>query len=193
MWSSLLLGILHSNSTAIGHFVENPGTDRGVADSHLIFTPLFSLIIGKTAPCCIPFMFLARNVGFLKYFQFQQIPNFLVASPMIILCISGISTFIQSLITATREKPKARGKGTTGEQKALIPHFGLLAFLTIYTLLMVHVQIIARLFSFQPSVYWILADLYSKSSPLTRRVIAGYSLSCTVIGSILFMNFYPPA
>lgn len=74
-----------------------------------------------------------------------------------------------------------------------MPHFVLLFALLLYTLAVAHVQIMARLFSFQPVIYWSLAHFYITGSQLFKKLIAGYCLLSTLVGTILYMNFYPPA
>lgn len=78
-------------------------------------------------------------------------------------------------------------------QDLVLPHVILMLFMLLYTAIMVHVQIIARLFSFQPLLYWALAHFYLDGSPRTRTAIVWYALGYAAVGSILFANFYPPA
>lgn len=42
------------------------------------------------------FLFNARGVGFLQYFQLKQLPNFLLASPILSLAVSSIIYYAKS-------------------------------------------------------------------------------------------------
>jgi phosphatidylinositol glycan class V len=120
------------------------------------------------------------NVGAFKYYTLSQIPNFLIASPMIALSIYGLYSNSNILLFRTK-------------QRLLIPYYFLWLALFLFSLVFVHIQVINRLFSFLPPVFWTMSQLYRKSNQFQRRVyiiIMGIYYS-----SIPFMIacFYPPA
>ncbi len=129
------------------------------------------------------------NVGFLQYYSLNQIPNFLIAAPIILLSIHGISSYVTSdikgFVTLRRAKP--------GQNKffspLLLPHVYLWLFMTLYVLLFAHVQIMTRLFTFLPIVYWYMAHLLIGGKFNIIPVIGCYS----IISAVLFASFYPPA
>lgn len=137
------------------------------------------------------------NVGFLKYYTLGQLPNFLIATPMILFTLTACWSYFRSdwkrSLTLGGLHEKHRADPGFLHQDVLFPHFVLLLTLLIYTLCIVHVQIIARLFSFQPVIYWSLAHFYTVGTQRVRSLIAGYCLLSALIGTILFMNNYPPA
>ena len=82
----------------------------------------------------------------------------------------------------------------------ILPHMVLLAVMLLINFFYSHVQIIARLFSFMPCVYWCMALIYQSLdtsqkwySGYLKRSILIYCLVQVVVGSILFMNHMPPA
>ena len=103
------------------------------------------------------------NVGFLRYFTLGNIPNFLLAIPMIIALY-----LLHHLIRIHDPKRLFFLRNTVNHAKhslflnqdQLVPHVLLLSFMLVYTVLVAHVQIITRLFSFMPIIPWYLAHLY---------------------------------
>mgnify|MGYP002787071041 FL=1 len=117
------------------------------------------------------------DVGFLKYYTVNQIPNFVLAVPLTVLLLKGIYRQVKGdpigFVTFSRRDP-------------LAPHYYHLLFMIVYTWLFCHVQIINRLFTFMPVVYWIAAEI----CPDGNLYLFGlYS----ILNACLFANFYPPA
>lgn len=106
------------------------------------------------------------NVGFLKYWSVNNIFNFVIASPMLILLYKSISS--------TRD---LKLKVIT------ILHLILCVFF-------IHVQIVLRISSFIPITYWYLSDLIMKGrgSQWILYLVIWIPLQAT-----LFSSFLPPA
>lgn len=83
----------------------------------------------------------------------------------------------------------------------LLPFIYLWAVLLLYSITSMHIQVITRFFSSQPTVYWFVAHLFMRSiskeaSKLDK--ILGYGVMVYFVlyggsGIILFANFFPPA
>lgn len=133
-------------------------------------------------------------MGLFKYYTLAQLPNFAIAAPMVLIstaaCWSYFSADWKRTLTLGL-RPSA--KRSFVMQDRLYPHMALWLFLLLLTLTLAHVQIAARLFSFQPAVYWCMADLYAHGSPRVKNALLYYTLGFALVGTILFMNFYPPA
>ncbi|XP_014769394.1 GPI mannosyltransferase 2 [Octopus bimaculoides] len=112
------------------------------------------------------------NTGFLRYFHWKQIPNFLLASPMICLCLASCYTYFKlqrshclflGLTIPRRSKisnPKAMKYGFSNMQ---IFVFGAqMLFFTIFGFFCIHVQVLTRLIASScPFVYWFSAYVIS--------------------------------
>lgn len=140
-------------------------------------------------------------MGFLKYYRLSQLPNFVLAAPLTILSIAALRLGLRGISLMERGRAVSSSPQKTWPSLAntpfgspeAVPHLTLLALMLVYALTMVHVQIIPRLFSFMPIIPWSLAYFYIHGSALVRRLLLGYCLGTTLIGTILFSNFYPPA
>ncbi|KAF8952766.1 hypothetical protein BGZ52_003999 [Haplosporangium bisporale] len=144
----------------------------------------------------------AMNVGFLRYYEIKQIPNFLMAAPMITLSAVGIYSYImhdtRRALTLGRDSIYAGRKQTPPfMSQAMFPHIVLWAVLLLSNITTMHIQIITRAFSCLPPVYWFAAHQFGDKEYGLR---VGYARSVTIffvmyglIGVILFANFFPPA
>ncbi|KAG0055911.1 hypothetical protein BGZ83_007034 [Gryganskiella cystojenkinii] len=143
------------------------------------------------------------NVGFLRYYEIKQIPNFAMAAPMIILSASGIYYYVKydlrralSLGRQTSPQSLSRNVAPFLSQR-MFPYVALWSVLLLTNITTMHIQIITRAFSCLPPVYWFAAHQFD-GRPSTLG--SGWTWTVTtffvmygLVGVILFANFFPPA
>lgn len=140
------------------------------------------------------------NVGFLTYYEIKQIPNFLLAFPILFIFI------LSSLIYFNRNRSTLLSLGLRSSSKAqnefvFIVHGFILS---VFCLFCVHIQVSTRMLaSSSPCLYWFAANCYSDKYKNTElwhffnprnfagKLIRTWFLSYYVIGTILFCNFLP--
>lgn len=108
------------------------------------------------------------NVGFIRYYEFKQIPNFLLALPILFIMLrcsyryfSDNARLLLSFFGRRREEdaPIARPNRLPLGMFVFIVH-GL--FLTLFSILFVHIQVSTRLLaSASPLLYWYCANVMS--------------------------------
>mmetsp|Transcript_11119 Transcript_11119/g.18162 ORF Transcript_11119/g.18162 Transcript_11119/m.18162 type:complete len:435 (-) Transcript_11119:167-1471(-) len=153
------------------------------------------------------------NVGFLRFYRIEQLPNFCLALPMLAICALGLPRLQKSKAVAILPHPLSFGSflswcSSASPQKQLVVlltgHYLLLVFIASTTM---HIQVITRFVSACPALYWFAATLayqdkpplpsqqkgHSKRTPILsgHSLIWGYFLSYTVFGALLFCSFYP--
>lgn len=159
------------------------------------------------------------NVGFLKYYQFKQIPNFLLALPIIYCILHCGIDFISSKIEKPIKFFSIFFTLFTSKLFVFVVHS---LFLIIFCLIFVHIQVTTRMLcSASPVLYWYCAsrwlqynrNLKSTNIPQSecdnqiiyyfnefllnnniscyQKSIRLYFLSYFLIGTILFSNFLP--
>ena len=146
------------------------------------------------------------NVGFLKYWTFSNIPNFLIAMPQFIIYLKAIHHFI------TNANNCRNGRNT------VIPLVAITIMFLLIILFLAHVQIINRVSSFIPLHLWYLSEslisaktnnqiLYHKKEHGTStknnnfddtniilvKMYFGWLFFWIFIQTILFGLFLPPA
>eukprot|EP01111_Echinosteliopsis_oligospora_P018260 TRINITY_DN825_c1_g1_i1.p1 TRINITY_DN825_c1_g1~~TRINITY_DN825_c1_g1_i1.p1 ORF type:complete len:475 (-),score=73.23 TRINITY_DN825_c1_g1_i1:19-1443(-) len=154
------------------------------------------------------------NQGFLKYWEVKQIPNFILAAPIIILSFCGIYSYFSSLLfnpspaSSTSTSTSTSASTSTSNHKndekisnmqtpsryhqlILLEYCLHWTFLTIFGILCMHVQVMTRFISVStPAIYWFCAHLIYSHHRLRRWVIS-YFIFFTILGSVLFCTFYP--
>ena len=170
---------------------------------------IYCLIDNPTRPWCkskIPniYSFVQKeywNVGWFNYYTVNNIPNFLFALPIIIICGSACITYFESdhlrFISLGLFKSNVNMKDKKLHKffydDRVLPHIYLLIFMLGYNLFVAHVQIITRVFTFMPVLYWFMAHLMINSGIRVKKTLLIYIGLYGLLGTALFSLNYPPA
>lgn len=130
----------------------------------------------------IPFLFAYAqshywNNGLFKYWTPNNIPNFAFGAPSIGLLAFSIKYF-------TKQYPINR----------ILPVSLVGSVFLAALLLFWHVQIVTRIHTFLPLVYWLAAGLWVHNDyPIAKQVIFAYFVIWNAVQPALFAAFLPPA
>ncbi|ORY96337.1 GPI mannosyltransferase 2 [Syncephalastrum racemosum] len=153
------------------------------------------------------------NNGLFAYYELKQIPNFLLAAPIIALSAGGIwlyasKDWTQFLTLGALTSPKTEPKDGLGAaiiaeytSKTAAPFIYLWAFLLVYATTCMHVQVILRFFTSVPGLYWFTAVLWIRGygehatshQRWTANAVLSYYVLYGLVGIVLFAAFLPPA
>ncbi|KAI8972719.1 GPI mannosyltransferase 2 [Pilobolus umbonatus] len=145
------------------------------------------------------------DVGFMKYYQIKEIPNFLLASPIIVISILGLKTFIEHnptrfLSIGTLNSPTDEDKLEESSyfSDSLAVYMYLWCFLLFYSMTSMHVQVIIRFFTSLPPFYWYIAYLWDEGYRNGKNIgkanmTLGYFVLYGLVSIVLFSSFLPPA
>ena len=142
--------------------------------------------------------------GFLRYWQFKQIPNFLLASPALTLTVAGVchvfKDFLQELqrVKQSSKNPECRSWIAVGyialTRCPLLPHAIHWGFLAAYIFFFANVQISTRLLaSACPIFHWFLASILRDRDRERdfRAFLKLYIGLFNVLGVSMHVNFLP--
>ncbi|XP_053433032.1 GPI mannosyltransferase 2 isoform X1 [Nycticebus coucang] len=119
------------------------------------------------------------NVGFLKYYELRQVPNFLLATPVAILVAWATWTYVTThpwlCLTLGLQRSKSSKTPEKPDPGFLSPQVFVYlihaAVLLLFGGLCMHVQVLTRfLGSSTPIVYWFPAHLLQDQEPLLRSL-----------------------
>ncbi|GMH34304.1 hypothetical protein BSKO_02138 [Bryopsis sp. KO-2023] len=130
------------------------------------------------------------NVGFLRYFEAKQIPNFLIAAPTLSLSVIGCYAYISRDWLRTRSLGLVPGgKSSSGfHNDKVAPFIYQWAFMALYAFLVMYVQVVTRFLSACPPFYWYVAHLWMKKR---WKMLWLWFIAFAGLGSLMFPNFYP--
>lgn len=180
----------------LNHLLSLP--DLGVKVYYRTYILLYKAIIGIEFNYISIVMtllnFICRNVGFLKYYEVKQIPNFILASPVLMLTFLGLWKYF------TYDIKKLYSLGTRNQKSKIIhlyfsPSISLFMFhwllLGLISVFFIHIQVSTRfIFSQCISIYWFLAHIMINHKKF-KYIIVFYMFIYNVLGIILFPTFYP--
>lgn len=161
------------------------------------------------------------DVGFLKYYEFKQIPNFLLATPIIlIILVNAFKFFLRNQTFCWRLgifsiKPNVLRLTAIHDQNQFV-FIAHAVVVTIFCMLFIHIQVTTRLLaSSSPMLYFFCANYFVKPTApskknddknkqqeslnifdfrrlnWTQTIIVYYFLCYFSLGTILFSNFLP--
>ncbi|EFZ02420.1 mannosyltransferase (PIG-V, glycosyl transferase family 76) [Metarhizium robertsii] len=132
------------------------------------------------------------NVGFLRYWTLNQLPLFLLASPMLAILIkSGLDLIVKPQRITNASRNGAAESDLNTFVRALAGSQVLIAILAITTY---HVQIITRISSGYPAWYWWVGScLMDKRRQGYGVAIVMFMVMYGGIQGGLFASFLPPA
>lgn len=144
------------------------------------------------------------NVGFLRYFQLKQIPNFLLATPILALVFWSTIAYLKRIIPQVWQYLGVNAKilvsNQTGRPQSLFGNKICLPF-AIHSLFLatvcftcMHVQVGNRfLLSSSPWPYWAMYHLVNSEflGPQTELYLRIWLTFYFIFGTLLFANFLP--
>ncbi|OSD00408.1 glycosyltransferase family 76 protein [Trametes coccinea BRFM310] len=145
------------------------------------------------------------NVGFLRYWTVQQLPNFLLGTPPLALLIAFTLrythlAFLPRLFAFfSSTAPERRSAGGTREAgrspfltPAIAPHVIHGLVLCLLLLFASHTQIVLRQAASMPLTYWAAA-WFLVERPRMGRWWVGWSVVWGAVSCVLWAAFLPPA
>jgi phosphatidylinositol glycan class V len=139
------------------------------------------------------------DVGFFAYYEVKQIPNFVLAAPMILLSVAGIYTYSQPHSRAFWTLQMTNSDQSSYWSSRLAVFMYLWLFMLAYVMTSMHIQVIIRFFTSLPPLYWYVGHVWLKSfgdkskTSWTATVLLSYFVLYGFIGIVLFASFLPPA
>ncbi|KAI0641782.1 GPI mannosyltransferase 2 [Trametes meyenii] len=141
------------------------------------------------------------NGGFLRYWTLQQLPNFLLGAPPLLLLFAFTQRYIRRAL-APRLRTFVLGPAptTTSNNRdrspflspSIAPHVIHALILSLLLLFASHTQIVLRQAASMPLTYWAAAWLLVER-PVLGRWWVGWSVVWGALSCVLWAVFLPPA
>lgn len=163
-----------SDGSPIPHFADNP---RPWCDRWRPFPNIYAFVQSEY-----------WNVGFLRYYEARQMPNFALAAPALGASAAAATRWVSAATSGGKKKHPHPAAWMLEEKVA--PYLVVWAVMAAAAALVMHVQVATRFLSATPAPYWFLAK-EGKTSEATRRATCAYFLAFGLLGTLMFPTFYP--
>lgn len=164
-----------SDGAPIPHYADNP---RPWCDRWRPFPNIYAFVQSEY-----------WNVGFLRYYEARQMPNFALAAPALGASAAAATRWV-SAATSGGKKTKHPHPAAWMLEEKVAPYLVVWAVMAAAAALVMHVQVATRFLSATPAPYWFLAK-EGKTSEATRRATCAYFLAFGLLGTLMFPTFYP--
>ncbi|KAI0958319.1 hypothetical protein AcV7_004170 [Taiwanofungus camphoratus] len=150
------------------------------------------------------------DVGFLRYWSWQQLPNFIISAPVLLLLLTYAASYIRDAfiprLCAFLPSKGIKPENSSGSRRSsarlqstspflapsLAPYVIHALFVTLLLLFAAHTQIILRLAASMPVTYWAAAHLLVEKPAWGSRWVA-WSVVWGAVSLVLWTTFLPPA
>ncbi|OSX66590.1 glycosyltransferase family 76 protein [Postia placenta MAD-698-R-SB12] len=146
------------------------------------------------------------NSGFMRYWTPQQLPNFLISAPVLVLLLGysvhhirrALIPRLQALLSSRTHISKIRTLQSTISSHSpflspsVAPHAIHAFIFTLMLLFTAHTQIVLRLAASMPFTYWAAAWLLVEH-PLWGKRWVTWSVVWGAVSVVLWATFMPPA
>jgi phosphatidylinositol glycan class V len=140
------------------------------------------------------------GVGPFRYYQLRQVPNFLLAAPMVTTSVwaqwrfwyaKTSSSDLFKVILRPILAPSQESRGWEGIKS--VPYMLHWLFLLCFSLVSVNVQVTTRLLAAScPPVHWVMGSMLSgKHGIATRKAAFTWIFAYTLVGAAMHSNFLP--
>ena len=150
------------------------------------------------------------GVGLFKYYTFNQLPNFILAAPVLTVAAASVAASVRGstvdanlpvVLTSLLRFPIQHSES----QRRVTAYAAHLSLMLLICLTALHVQVSTRFLSASPLLYWHMAELILKDlSPLshqsstspasagwTTQLLIVWLLVFNLVGTTLYSTFLP--
>ncbi|XP_054155455.1 GPI mannosyltransferase 2-like [Oppia nitens] len=139
------------------------------------------------------------NVGFLQYYQFKQIPNFLLALPIVIINLTSCIDYLvvnkdklYQLLSLKTISTQHQKHSSVMDNEWCFVHIIHVLCLTLFCLFFVHIQVTTRmLLSSSPLVYWTVESRETKVNARRTKLVKLWFYGYFIVGTVMHSNFLP--